>query len=213
MKLSDFKEQREDRQRWLAATIKDADGTATHALELIGQSVAIRRAFRESEFDVVVDHSDRQEDWEEAARRTLEGRTQTIHPARTVRDFIKPRTPVASAQRSAFVVLRPLQASKSFYVLTAKFFVPTGFSVFFVLPWTCACFGVVMPVTGDEDLFLSLNGPFTPIVAASTLGGLSWDRVGFVGPCWPWTQFIPFFRVFGFIGGVCVFTWSGFGVP
>lgn len=213
MRFSEFKEQGKGRQRWLAANVKDESGKVTHALELLGPSVAIRRAFRDSDIDAVISHSARQEDWEEAAGGLFEGRTQTMGEARSVTDLMKHRIPVATAQRSVFVVLRPLQPSKSFYLLSVPFFIPTGWSFFFVLPWACSCFGVVMPVTGDEDLFLSLNGPFTPIVAASTLGGLSWDRVSFAGACWPWTQFVPFFRVFGFIGGQCNFVWGGFGVP
>lgn len=213
MRLSAFKEQGKARDRWLATTVKDANGKATHALELIGPSAAIRRAFRESDFEVAVNHSQRQEDWEEAAGRAFEGRAQTMGEARSITDFMKPQAPKASPQRSAFVVLRPLEPGRSFYVLSVGFIIPTGWSVFFVLPWACSVFGLLIPATGDEDLFLSLNGPFTPVVAASALGGLAWDRVSFSGACWPWTQFIPFFRVLGFRGGACSFTWGGFGVP
>jgi hypothetical protein len=180
---------------------------------LIGPATTIKQAFRESDFEVIVNHSQRQEDWEEAAGRAFEGRTQNMGDARSLAELMKPQAPKASSQRSAFVVLRPTMPSKTVYILSAAFFIPTGWSFFFVLPWSCSVFGVVMPATGDEDLFLSLNGPFTPIVAASTLGGLAWDRVSFAGACWPWTQFIPYFRVFGFRGGSCAFTWGGFGVP
>lgn len=213
MRLGEFKEQGKGRSRSLAATIKDSSGKATHSLELIGPAATIKRAFRESDFDVAIDHSQRQEDWEGAAGRFFEGRTPNMGDLHSVADLMKPAAPKATSQRSAYVVLRPTGGTKSFWIASVAFFVPTGFSFFFVLPWSCSVFGVVMPVTGDEDLFLSLNGPFTPIVAASALGGLAWDRVSFSGACWPWTQFIPFFRVFGFTGGACRFTWGGFGIP
>jgi hypothetical protein len=213
MRLSEFKEQGKGSERWLATTVKDSSGQSTHRLELLGHAAMLRRAFGESNFSVTLNHSRQQRDWEEAVSRVFEGQVPNMGDTRNIADFMKPQTPKASRQKSAFVVLRPTVPSKTFYILSVAFVIPTGWNFFFVLAPCCSVFAVVMPVTGDQDLFLSLNGAFTPVVAASTLGGLAWDRVSFSGACWPWTQFVPFFRVRGFIGGACSFTWGGFGVP
>ena len=85
---------------------------------------------------------------------------------------------------------------------------PRGANLFFALPPICNAAGVVVPITGDPDLFLSANGPRNPIIAASTRGAGLIDRVAF-GPaiCWPWQEFVPWFRVNGFSS--CV---TGFGI-
>lgn len=90
---------------------------------------------------------------------------------------------------------------------------PAGSSAFFVLPPICNCFGVSVPAAGNPNLFLSANGPFTPIIAASTNGPGVVDTVA-VGPaiCWPWTEFVPWFRVFAASACVYGFGMSGFGV-
>jgi len=90
---------------------------------------------------------------------------------------------------------------------------PAGTNLFFVLPPICNCAGAVVPASGDPDLFLSANGPRTPVIAASTQGAGLVDRVSF-GPaiCWPWQEFVPWFRVNAFTTCVTSFVMSGFGV-
>jgi hypothetical protein len=91
--------------------------------------------------------------------------------------------------------------------------VPKGVSVFFVLPPVCNCAGSVFPLRGDADIFLTLNGAFTPTVAASVKAGLAIDTVAFGSTiCWPWQEFVPFFRVFGFLSSVTNVLCTGFGV-
>ena len=128
MRLSEFKERGKGLQRWLAANVKDGSGKATHGLELIGPSVAISRAFRESDMDAAISHSARQEDWEEAARRLFEGSDPNDGRGTQRNGPHEVSDPVASAYRSAFVVLCQLQPSKSFYLLSLPFFIPTGWS-------------------------------------------------------------------------------------
>ena len=93
-------------------------------------------------------------------------------------------------------------------------FVGRGVNLFFITPPVCHCFGTLFPLSGDPDLLLSLNGAGTPIVAASLNAGRAIDSVSF-GPwaCWPWQQFVPFFRVNGFLTGFTGFWWGGFGIP
>ena len=67
-------------------------------------------------------------------------------------------------------------------------------NVFFILPPICNCSGVVVPLAGDADLFLSANGPRNPVIAASTRGVGMIDLVSFGPPiCWPWLEFVPWF--------------------
>lgn len=90
---------------------------------------------------------------------------------------------------------------------------PAGANLFFILPPICHCAGFVTPLTGDPDLFLSANGPRTPIIAASMLGAGAIDRVAF-GPsiCWPWAKFVPWFRVNAFSTCITGFGMTGFGI-
>jgi hypothetical protein len=81
-------------------------------------------------------------------------------------------------------------------------------NIFFVLPPVLAASAVVVPATGDADLFLSLNVPF-PSLLSSRNGGLRPDAVSFSLLPLPFL-FVPFFRVFGFLRSVTQFTAIGF---
>jgi hypothetical protein len=111
------------------------------------------------------------------------------------------------------VTLHRKQTEGTGYFLTIPLFVPTGISLFFLLPPVCVCAAAVFPASGDPDLFLTINGLST-LVGSSTLGGMAIDRISFGFPlCVPGFGFVPFLRVFGFAASACVLLWSGFGVP
>jgi hypothetical protein len=86
--------------------------------------------------------------------------------------------------------------------------VPFRFNLcFFFLAFTCGA--VVIPVTGDQDLLLSLNSPAAVSVATSARGGLAWDCVSFARAL----PFFPIFLVFGLLPSVTQLIGSSFGVP
>jgi hypothetical protein len=105
------------------------------------------------------------------------------------------------------VSIRRTQGSGTFW---AFFFplllLPKGFSVFFILPPVSVYQAWVLPAVGDADLFLTLNGTRTPLVANSTLAGTAVDTVAFGVP----GLFVPFFRVLGFTNAVAGFLMTGF---
>jgi hypothetical protein len=88
-------------------------------------------------------------------------------------------------------------------------------SLYVVLPPVCTCWGAIMPVAGTPNLFLTINTPSPPFTAFSMNPGLMVDSISYSGPsCWPWTQFMPWFRVAsGFTTSVTDVAVSGHGLP
>ena len=128
-----------------------------------------------------------------------------------VHSLFKRTAPSPSAEDSLLVALRREKPGGTAFILSLPLFVPFRFNVFFFFPLAFTCSAFVSPFSGDPDLFLSLNSPGAPAVAASARAGLSWDSVGFSRP--PWFPFFPFFRVFGFAPSFTQFTGTSFGIP
>jgi hypothetical protein len=120
----------------------------------------------------------------------------------------------ATAKNSIVVSLRRTEGEGTWWWFwLPALALPAGANMFFTLPPICNASGVVVPLRGDPDIFLSANGPFTPVLAASTLGTGAIDRVAFGPPiCPPWAEFVPWFRVNAFSACVTGFGMSGFGV-
>ena len=65
-----------------------------------------------------------------------------------------------------------------------------------------SCVGFVIPVVGDQDLYLTLNSPFSPVVSSSTLAGLAMDSVGHTISFGNWAPFVPVYRMHGYASGL-----------
>jgi hypothetical protein len=76
----------------------------------------------------------------------------------------------------------------------------------------CDCIGLVRPSSGDQDLFVRGNFPFFgPLLGSSIAAGAAVDTVIVIQlGCNLFSQFVPWFEVFGFRAGSCAnFTASG----
>ncbi len=199
------------------ATLTDDLGKADYELSIHGPAKLAEETFAKCDVDIVIRPTAGADDVEKLSRevwRRLYPTAAPIDAAPGLEILDKTKVPAATRRDSVVVSLRRVRGEGTFW--TAVFpnlFVPAGRSLFFVLPPVCNCSGTLFPLSGDPDLFLSLNGAATPIVASSLRAGTAIDSVFFGGPiCWPWAEFVPFFRVSGFRTGVCTFWMSGFGV-
>lgn len=215
MRLSDF-ERPEKAGAPFVARLTDAAGDSSYELAISGPRVLVQKVFAKSDLDFTIDPKASGDDWprrfEEIWRKTTgpggEKEPETVAALRK-------RPPAAAAAKDTIVVsARRTEGEGTWWAFTwPALALPAGANIFFVLPPICNCAAAVVPISGDPDLFLSANGPRTPVIAASTRGAGLIDRVAF-GPaiCWPWTEFVPWFRVSAFTTCVTAFVMTGFGV-
>ena len=124
--------------------------------------------------------------------------------------FKKPQIKI-DEKTSIVVSLRRTRGEGTFWAFFVPFLlIPRGINLFFVLPPVFSCTGSVFPLTGDTDLFLTINGLFTPTVAMSIRAGSAIDSVAFGPlPVRPSLPFVPFFRVNGFTTTLTGFFMAG----
>lgn len=197
-------------------TLADAAGDTRYELAISGAAKLVEKVFAKSDFEYGIDPKATQDDW---GARFEEVWTKAIGPAgdkeRETVVALRKRIPASATTANSIVVsTRRTEGEGTWWWWSWPLLaLPAGTNVFFVLPPVCNCAGAVVPIRGDPDLFLSANGPRTPVIAASTRGAGLVDRVSF-GPaiCWPWQEFVPWFRVNAFTSCVTSFVMSGFGV-
>jgi hypothetical protein len=221
MKLTDLKRPRVDGEPYVAA-VTDVAGDAHYELAISGSSKLIQQVFAKSEFDYRIDPRATEKEWasryqEMVARATdLAGAVNRPH---TVAALGKKAPAAATARNSIVVSVRRTEGQGTSWMWFWPFFtLPTGANLFFVLPPICFCAGVVVPApgnSGDPDLFLTANSPTGPLMGSSTLGAGFVDRVASPRQnqfCWPWEEFVPWFRVNAFTKCTASFIMAGFGV-
>ena len=215
MHLKELRRSGKDVARY-AGTVADKAGARHYELTISGNRRLVEKVFAKSDYDIRIDAGAGERDAEKLAQELWKRhstRQVKDSPGESIDSLRKTLPRAASRANSLVISLRRTDGEGTYW---SAFFpalvLPTGASLFFVLPPVCNCFGTVFPLTGDADLFLSLGSPFAPIVAASARGGTAIDSVAFGAPfCWPWTQVVPWFRVFGFTPAVTGFLMSGFG--
>jgi hypothetical protein len=214
MRLKDL-ERRKTGPRYVG-TLTDAAGGTSYELAISGPGTLIDKVFAKSNFDYGIEPKATQEDWAPRFEELWTKATGDIgdHEPETVAALAK-RPPASATKANSIVVStrRTAGVGTWWWWMWPLLALPAGTNLFFVLPPICNCAGAVVPARGDPDLFLSANGPRTPVIAASTRGAGLVDRVSF-GPaiCWPWQEFVPWFRVNAFTTCVTSFVMSGFGV-
>jgi len=216
MRLKDLKRPRSAGAPFLG-TLTDAAGDTHYELAISGPTKLIDSVLGESNFEYQIDPKATETDWVPRFQKLWDKGAvadAAAAKAETVAALSKRALPAATPATSIVVSVRRTQGKGTWWGWWwPTLAIPKGTNLFFVLPPICNCAGVVVPITGDPDLFLSANGPFTAVIAASRLGTGLIDRVAF-GPaiCWPWQEFVPWFRVNGFSTCVTAFGMSGFGV-
>lgn len=90
-------------------------------------------------------------------------------------------------------------------------YVAKGVSHLYLLPHVHSTTGLLKPVTGDADLYLTLDG-MSWLVAQSLNWYVQWDTVHYQSstPRWPWKVFRPYYKVHGYQASVYGFSYSGF---
>jgi len=198
-------------QKWLTE-LADTNDLKNYEMAIRGPNQLVSRVFAKSEFAIEIDTA---LSGESAARRYNELWAKYSATAKdTYMDdgespFKKP-TATISDKDSIVVSLRRTQGAGTFWSVFIPLFVPRGVNIFFILPPVRTCVGALFPVSGDPDLFLTLNGVFTPTVAASIRAGTAVDSVSFTSAPPLFVPFVPFFRVRGFAAGFTGFFMSGF---
>ncbi len=216
MRLKDLKRPRTEGQAYVG-TLTDANGATHYELAISGPSKLIQKTFGESEFEYEIDPNATETDWIPRYQKRwarYAGELASSKEPETVAALAKKAPAAATAANSMVVSIRRTQGEGTWWAWgVPAVALPRGANLFFVLPPVCNCAGFVFPLTGDPDLFLSANGPRNPVIAASTRGAGFIDRVAF-GPaiCWPWQEFVPWFRVNAFTACVTGFSMAGFGV-
>ena len=215
MKLGEFKKRKIGPHTQFTKPITDDQGVGDYDLSITGSPALITEIFDTTDVEVAIRPRATEQEamaaMREVAKRSAEGLHQILDAPYAVqaKATVKPPT----SRNSVYVALRRTKGKGTFWaMIIPALVVPTGASIFFVLPPVLAMTAFVLPATGDPDLLLSLNAPF-PAVQSSMHRGLLPDSVAFtLLPLIPW-YFVPFVRVFGFRSSVTFFTMNGFSLP
>jgi hypothetical protein len=216
VRLSELERQRSGDVRYLG-TLSDSAGDTSYELAISGPARLINKALADSDFEHLIEPAATQKDWPARTNTFWEryaGGNRGPREHETVAALARKPPPAATSKNSIVVSVRRTEGEGTWW----GFWWPAlglsaGSSIFFLLPPVCNCSAFVLPASGNPDLFLTANGPATPLLAASTAGPGAFDSVAF-GPalCWPWTEFVPWFRVAAVTTTVFSFGMSGFGV-
>jgi hypothetical protein len=198
MRLDDMKRSSACRGARYLSRLTDEAGEHEYGFAVAGPERLVREVLAETDFDVAIRQGASEEEWEremhEATRRAREVSSMGSDLECAPDFFEGDQPPAPNAESSVFVSLHDLTPGGTLFFVSFAVGIPRGISLFFLLPSVSACGAVTMPVAGNPDLFLTLNGSGPPVVGASTLPGASLDAVGAVRP--PWILFVPFFRIF-----------------
>lgn len=215
MRVSDLERQRSGAVRYLGA-LSDSAGDAFYELGISGPARLVEKAFAHSDFEYAIEPKATQKDWPARTRKfwnRYAGESRGPREHETVAALTRKPPAAANSKNSIVVSVRRTEGEGTWW----GFWWPlvglsAGSSIFFLLPPVCNCSAFTLPASGNPDLFLTANGPATPLLAASTAGPGAFDSVAF-GPalCWPWTEFVPWFRVGAVTSTVFSFGMSGFG--
>lgn len=214
MKLKDLKRSGAS----YSAVLADVAGNRDYELTITGNRALAERAFKEVEFEVTLDPKASPAEFEARSREFWARRVDAREPhpvpgAETIEAISKRARPV-TAKNSVVVSLRRTSGTGTWWAAWFPgLFLPAGANLFFVLPRVWTCWGVVVPATGDADVFLSLGSPSAPPVSTAMAGGTTMEGVTFTGAPFPWTHFAAWFRVNGFLTSVTDFGMAGHSIP
>jgi hypothetical protein len=217
MRLEDLKRSQVAGGSRYVGRFADSTGDDHYELGISGSARLIQKVFAESDFEHWIEPKATAKSWPARSRKfwtTYAGKDRGPRELETIAALEKAVPATPTPKNSIVVSLRRTEGEGTWWAAWWPLLaLPAGANVFFLLPPICNCSGFVVPITGDPDLFLTPNGPATPTIAFSMLGPGAVDSVSF-GPavCWPWTEFMPWFRINAFTSCTCGFGMSGFGV-
>ena len=198
-----------------AARLTDDKGVERYELIVAGPPALIKKSLAKAKIEVEIDPSADKKAWEKQLGSAWKQEREAQRALSALENvpglFEKSPPPSPTAAKSVFVSLRQLEAGGTRYRITmGGFGVPLGVSLFFGLPPVCSTFGVLIPASGDQDLFLHLGWPPFGPIRGSINGGTTPDVITFSVICRAWTHFAPIWHLFGFRTGICrTFTFGG----
>ena len=201
MKLDELKRSGTRRPVY-AGPVADVEGNKHYELAIAGTKSLIKKVFSEVDFEIEIAPRATAEEFDERSKRFLKRHIPAgkivAPPIEAITALIgRAPPPVGSAAKDTVVVyLRPTEGEGTFWAMWLPFLtIPPGLSLSFVLPRVWTTWSVVMPRTGNPDLFLSLNSPFAPPVMTAVSPIPVTEGVSFTGPPVPWAQFYPWHRI------------------
>lgn len=200
------------------ATLTDDSGASGYELVIAGPGELVKKIFNKSDFEATISPKATRKDAEAAFEATWKKYGKPFADLTRVQNIsglIKKEPGKITPDNSVLVSVSRTRGEGTFWGFWLPvLFVPQGENLLFALPPVCVCFGQLDPSSGDPDLFLTLNGVSTPTVRASVGGGLARDSVSFGNfLCAPWEQFVPFFRIYGYLASTFGIWIGGHGIP
>jgi hypothetical protein len=203
VKLADFKKSGGRTGARFLARITDEASGEEFEMTIAGPTSLVERMLAEAEIDVAID-SERTRDHVMADfDPALEEQRRSLWEEAALDDtatFFKPTPAPRQPETTVVAAIRPVAGHGTPFALRIfGFSVAASSSFFFIgLPVATAA-GALVPLSGDQDLFMHFFAPLGPTLASSRAGGTSLDFVFFMLPA-PW---VPVFEVQGFTTGVC----------
>jgi len=216
MKLSELDSRKAGSRTRYHSIVADELGNKHFEVECSGPKALVERVMADADIGIRIRPRATQHDLQKELQESWPGAHQDLAPLAFDPFAKKPkrlRTTTPTAANSVVLRLSRTEGTGTVYAITLPSLVlPAGFNFFLAMPPACNIFATVAPLAGDADLFLTLNSPFPPTVAASVKGGTLVDSISF-GSVFCFPPFVPFVRVNGFTTTVFNLTCFAFSLP
>jgi len=213
MHLKDMKAHRAGKLTSYSSPLADELGNRHFELRCSGPTAMVRRAMAKADLQFRIRPHARQTELQKELPETWPDAYKGLAPLALDPFGKKPKSAPArpTAANSTVLALSRTEGKRTvFFFGLFGIALARGTNFFLAAPPACNTFAMVTPLAGDADVFLSLNSPFAPPVAASRRGGMAVDAISFGAPfCFP--PFVPFVRVNAFtttVFNVSVYTFS-----
>jgi hypothetical protein len=204
VKLDDFEKSGTGARTRFVTRVSDAASEEEFEIAIAGPGALTKRMFGKAEFDLTIDSGRSQDQVIADVEPALREQQRSMWASAALDDIdalLKPPPARPEPKSTVFAAIRPVAGHGTpFAFIATSFFVPAGVSFFFFGSFVFTAVGSLVPMSGDQDLYLRLFSPTSPIVAASRGIGTSLDVVWFTFPLFP---VVPVFEVRGWATGVC----------
>jgi hypothetical protein len=165
MRLKGMKRSRADNSPYVG-TLTDVTGATHYEIAISGATKLIQKTFGDVEFEYQIDPNATDADWVTRYQKMWTkpvGDAVASETHETAAALTKKGAAPATAQNSIVVSVRRTQGKGTWWAFAfPPFPMAVRTNVFFALPPICNFSGIVAPISGDADLFLSANGSRNP---------------------------------------------------
>ena len=209
MKLEKFKVTHKGRQAKYVSDLADVKGNKHFRISIRGPGNLIKKVFAESDFDIKIDPKGTERDfkkeraifWKSHSKKF----SKSLKPEEGLLDiFKKKRIRKPTKNNSIIVSLEKIGGKGTYWRYQQSLFLPKGVDAFFIFPQVNFTHGVIIPSSGDPDLYLYSNDSYK----SSSLNSSGLDSV----------YYDSFFkenvviRANGYKEGHCFFFGQGIGI-